>query len=127
MAGLQNAVDALRRAADDYENAVLKAHENGGTTLARASLVGVNAMLIRAERSLISPAGLPKRPWYKHLLYAPGLYTGYGVKTMPSAREAIEQRRWDEANTELSRIAEAIDAQARLVRSATEALIQLSK
>ena len=127
MAALQNAVDALRRAADDYEAAVTKAHENGGAALARASLAGINAKLMQVERALTSQAGLPKRPWYKHLMYAPGLYTGYGVKTMPAAREAIELGRWDEANTELGRIAEVIDAQARLVRSAAEALAQAAK
>jgi N-acetylated-alpha-linked acidic dipeptidase len=127
VAALQNAVDGLRRAADDYEAAVTKAHENGGAALARASLVGINAKLLQAERALTSPTGLPKRPWYKHLMYAPGLYTGYGVKTMPAAREAIELGRWDEANSELGRIAEVIDAQARLVRSAAEALSQVTK
>jgi N-acetylated-alpha-linked acidic dipeptidase len=127
MAALQNAMDALRRAADDYEAAVTKAHENGGAALARASLTGINARLMQVERALTSQAGLPKRPWYKHLMYAPGLYTGYGVKTMPAAREAIELGRWDEANTELGRIAEVIEAQARLVRSAAEALAQAAK
>jgi N-acetylated-alpha-linked acidic dipeptidase len=121
-APLQNAVDLLRRMADDYEVALGKASANGGAALDRASLGGVNAKLIQAERALTSPEGLPKRPWYQHLLYAPGLYTGYGVKTMPGAREAIELGRWDEANTELGRIAGAIEAQARLVRSATDEL-----
>ena len=91
----------------------------GGT---KASLTAVNSRLAQAERALTSPAGLPSRPWYKHLLYAPGLYTGYGVKTMPAAREAIEQGRWDQANAELARIASAIQAEAALVRSAREAL-----
>jgi len=121
-ASLQNSIDALERAADDYEKAVQRAHENGGAALARASLVSVNAKLTQAERAMTSPAGLPSRPWYKHLLYAPGLYTGYGVKTMPAAREAIEQGRWDEANVELARVAAAIDAEAALVRSARDAL-----
>ncbi|MEK7403393.1 MAG: transferrin receptor-like dimerization domain-containing protein [Gemmatimonadota bacterium] len=121
-APLRNAVDALRRAADDYEAAVMKAHDNGGSLLSRAAVAGVNAKLMQAERTLTSEAGLPKRPWYKHLLYAPGFYTGYGVKTMPAAREAIEQGWWAEADAELARIAAAIEAQARLVRSATDAL-----
>jgi len=121
-ASLRNSIDALQRAADDYEKAVQKAHENGGAALARASIATVNTKLLQAERAMTSPAGLPTRPWYKHLLYAPGLYTGYGVKTMPAAREAIEQGRWDEANVELGRIAAALDAEAALVRSAKDAL-----
>jgi N-acetylated-alpha-linked acidic dipeptidase len=126
-AALQNSIDRLQQAADDYEKAVQRAHENGGVALAWASVATVNAKLIQAERAMTSPSGLPSRPWYKHLLYAPGLYTGYGVKTMPAAREAIEQGRWDEANVELGRIAAALDAEATLVRSAREALEAATK
>jgi N-acetylated-alpha-linked acidic dipeptidase len=121
-APLVNAVDLLRRMAEDYEAAVGKAHEGAGAGLDRASLGPVNAKLIQAEHALTSPEGLPKRPWYQHLLYAPGLYTGYGVKTMPGAREAIEQGRWEEANTELARIAVVLEAQAKLIRSAADDL-----
>jgi N-acetylated-alpha-linked acidic dipeptidase len=121
-AGLRNAIESLQRAADDYEQTVQRAGENGGSALSRGSLAGVNSKLLGAERSLTSAAGLPSRPWYRHLLYAPGLYTGYGVKTMPAVREAIEQGRWDEANAELARVAAAIDAQAAHVRATTEAL-----
>ena len=121
------ALHALQRAADDYEVVVQRAHENGGAALARASLAGVNAKLMQAERAMTSSAGLPTRPWYKHLLYAPGLYTGYGVKTMPAAREAIERGRWDEANVELGRIAAAIDAEATLVRAARDGLDAATK
>jgi N-acetylated-alpha-linked acidic dipeptidase len=87
----------------------------------------VNTRLLQAERAMTHPAGLPTRPWYKHLLYAPGLYTGYGVKTMPAAREAIERGRWDEANVELARIAAALEAEAALVRSARDALDAATK
>jgi N-acetylated-alpha-linked acidic dipeptidase len=121
-AALQNAIDALQHAADDYERVVQRAHENGGAALSRASLASVNTKLLQAERAMTNPAGLPGRPWYKHLLYAPGLYTGYGVKTMPAAREAIERGRWDEANVELARVAAALEAEAALVRSARDAL-----
>ena len=46
-----------------------------------------------AERQLINETGLPRRDWYKHILYAPGFYTGYAVKTLPGIREAIEQKK----------------------------------
>lgn len=71
-APLVNAVDLLRRIADDYEAAVGKAHDGGGSVLDRVPLSGVNAKLIQAEHALTSREGLPKRPWYQHLLYAPG-------------------------------------------------------
>jgi N-acetylated-alpha-linked acidic dipeptidase len=57
--------------------------------------------LYKAEQKLLSDAGLPRRPWYKHCIYAPGLYTGYGVKTLPGIREAIEQRNWKEAQEQI--------------------------
>jgi N-acetylated-alpha-linked acidic dipeptidase len=121
-APLQNALDALDRATEEYQKAYDAAQGNGGAKLANAALDAVNAKLIQAERAMTSAAGLPTRPWYKHLLYAPGLYTGYGVKTMPAAREAIEQGRWDDATIELARIAGAIEAEAALVRAAADGL-----
>ena len=71
---------------------------------------------------MTAAGGLPGRSWYRHLLYAPGLYTGYGVKTMPAAREAIEQGKWDDANAELARIAAVLQAEAAVIRSARDAL-----
>ena len=120
---LQNAIEALESAASDYDKVAERANANGGAALDRPALASVNAQLLQAERAMTSASGLPGRPWYKHLLYAPGLYTGYGVKTMPGAREAIEQGRWAEANEQLARVAGAIDAEARLVRSARDALV----
>jgi N-acetylated-alpha-linked acidic dipeptidase len=61
----------------------------------------INRGLYRAEQQLLSPDGLPGRPWYKHVIYAPGLYTGYGVKTLPGIREAIEQRDWKQAQIQI--------------------------
>jgi N-acetylated-alpha-linked acidic dipeptidase len=62
----------------------------------------MNKLLYQAEQELLSPKGLPNRPWYKHTIYAPGFYTGYGVKTMPGIREAIEQRRWEQAQQQIN-------------------------
>ena len=59
--------------------------------------------------------GLLRRPWYKHLLYAPGVYTGYGVKTVPGVREAIEAKAWAEAETEIARVARALMAESEHV------------
>ena len=79
---------------------------NLADTLARAHLTGsraatVNEALYRAEQQLLSPNGLPRRPWYRHSIYAPGFYTGYGVKTLPGIREAIEQRNFTEAQQQI--------------------------
>ena len=76
-----------------------------------------NQSLYRAEQQLLNEPGLPRRSWYKHVLYAPGYYTGYGVKTMPGIREAIEQRNWNEAQEQIvtdariiAKLAEYFDA-----------------
>jgi N-acetylated-alpha-linked acidic dipeptidase len=61
-----------------------------------------------SERSLTSKEGLPKRPWFVHQIYAPGLYSGYGVKTLPGVREAIEQKNWKEASIQIEKVAKVI-------------------
>jgi N-acetylated-alpha-linked acidic dipeptidase len=62
---------------------------SGGSVSTTDALARMNRALIMAERDLIEPAGLPDRPWYRHVIYAPGLYTGYGVKTIPGVNEAV--------------------------------------
>ena len=63
--------------------------------------------------------GLPKRDWFKHLIYAPGLYTGYGVKTLPGIRESIEQEEWNQVATFVTRVSEALEGLADQVDDAT--------
>ncbi len=85
-------------------------------------MAALNQMLLQSERRLTDPAGLPRRPWYKHMIYAPGVYTGYSPKTMPGIREAIEQRRWQEADTEIARVAKVLENEAALIDSAASDL-----
>jgi N-acetylated-alpha-linked acidic dipeptidase len=70
----------------------------------------INAALTVLEGSLTDARGLPGREWYQHMIYAPGLHTGYGVKTLPGIREAIEERRWEEANRYVGVVARTLDA-----------------
>lgn len=70
--------------------------------------VELDAALIQTERSLLGD-GLPRRPWYKHAIYAPGFFTGYGVKTLPAIREALEEHNWLEATTEMPKVAATLD------------------
>jgi N-acetylated-alpha-linked acidic dipeptidase len=117
-APLLTAVDSLSHAAARYDNAL-----NSGTATAdaaqmkarAASIRSVNEQLLQAERAMTTTEGLKNRPWYRHLLYAPGFYTGYGVKTMPGVREAIEQGSWSEVDGEINRIALALTREATLV------------
>src|SRR5580693_7283837 len=94
-APLENGLAALTRGAERYDKAVQKAK------LDKPGNEAVNEKLIQNERGLTLPDGLPGRPWFQHQIYAPGFYTGYDVKTIPAVREAIEQRKWTEADTAL--------------------------
>lgn len=87
-------------------------------------LVKVNESLAHAERTLLLPDGLPHREWYRHQIYAPGLYTGYGVKTVPGVREAVDAKHWDEANQQARRVAQVLRAMAAQVEEATKLLKQ---
>jgi N-acetylated-alpha-linked acidic dipeptidase len=120
-APLENAIAELTRAADDYDRA-LKKLESDSTALDTRELRRVNQMMLESERALGHQAGLPGRPWFSHLIYAPGFYTGYGVKTMPGIRESIEQGHWPDADREIERVAAALRATAALVASSAEEL-----
>jgi N-acetylated-alpha-linked acidic dipeptidase len=85
-------------------------------------LAKLNEIVARAERALLLPDGLPGRPWYRHQIYAPGLYTGYGAKTLPGVREAVEAQRWEEANQQARRAAQALHAIADRVEEATRVI-----
>jgi N-acetylated-alpha-linked acidic dipeptidase len=121
-APLQNAMDALTRSADRYQKALDKVSANGELKISGDALKALNVTLLQSERKLTSEEGLPRRPWFKHLIYAPGLYTGYGVKTRPGVREAIEIGKWQEADEQIVKAGAVIDAEAKLVDSAAEQL-----
>lgn len=119
---LQNSADALTRSAGEYQKALAAAGANGGSVLASASIADVNALLIQSERKLTTPEGLPGRFWYKHQIYAPGVYTGYESKAIPAVREAIEQKKWKEAEQAMARAAAVLQDEAALVSSAAAEL-----
>ena len=108
-AELDNSIAKLQQSANafDKEYARLGTLADAGADTARERL---NATLTQLEQSLTDPRGLPGRDWYQHMLYAPGIYAGYGVKTMPGIREAIEERRWDEANQYIGVVSRALNA-----------------
>src|SRR5262249_22459445 len=115
-APLENASAGLTRAADRYKKAAEAARPK--LSGRQAAIKAVNAKLAQAERQLTDPDGLPRRPWYRHLLYAPGFYTGYGVKTVPGVREAIEEKQYREAEVEIARAAKALDRETALINAA---------
>jgi N-acetylated-alpha-linked acidic dipeptidase len=79
----------------------------------------LDAVLMAAERTLTRAEGLPRRPWFVHQVYAPGFYTGYGVKTLPAVREALEQREWTQAEEQARTVAGVLDGFAAQIDRAT--------
>jgi N-acetylated-alpha-linked acidic dipeptidase len=119
-APLENAATALAEAAERYRKVVESAR---ASLAARPEVVKrVNARLIQSERQLTDAAGLKNRQWFRHLLYAPGFYTGYAVKTVPGVRESIEQKWYSESDGEIARAAAAIDRLTALVTAAARDL-----
>jgi N-acetylated-alpha-linked acidic dipeptidase len=109
-APLLNARDRLGELANNIS-------AKAGSALSEDQQKTLNRLLYQSERLLIDDRGLPGRPWFRHQIYAPGFYTGYGVKTLPGVREAIEERRWEEAEEQIVRTAAAIDRFADTVES----------
>jgi N-acetylated-alpha-linked acidic dipeptidase len=120
-APMENAAELLARSAVRYQKA-LSQKQAGLSEIQAETLQALNAKLIGSERKLTNEDGLPRRPWYKHLLYAPGVYSGYGVKTVPGVREGIEQKRYAEAEQEIVRVAKALEQESELIDSAAQLL-----
>jgi N-acetylated-alpha-linked acidic dipeptidase len=125
-APLQNAVKALAAGAKAYQQAVAKAQPTFGNPTLASAARELNQLLLHAERRLTDPDGLPRRPWFKHLLYAPGVYSGYDAKTMPGVREGIELRRYAEAEKEIARLAKVLDALTAQLDSASKILARFN-
>jgi len=99
---LQNALSKLQEEVEALSKQDL-------TSLPAKKQEALNSLLMYAEQQLTSEEGLPRRPWYRHQIYAPGFYTGYGVKTLPGVREAIEQENWGEAQEQIKKLAGTLE------------------
>jgi N-acetylated-alpha-linked acidic dipeptidase len=102
-APLKNALLRLQEAAVEYEDVMSDSEVTSPE---------INRLLYTSERVLTREQGLSGRPWYKHHIYAPGFYTGYGVKTIPGVREAIEQRQYEAVGPQIALAAEVLDDMA---------------
>ncbi len=118
LAPLDNAIARLQASAKAFDAAYAKA----GATLPAERRARLNAALRDIDQLLLDPKGLPGRPWYQNLVYAPGRFTGYGAKTLPGVREAIEERRFADATeyaqrtgTVLANYAARLDAATAIV------------
>ena len=123
-APFDNAADALTTAAQRYHDAL---HEPWSAGVPANTLQDLNQKLMESERRLTTDEGVLRRGWYKHMIYAPGVYSGYGAKTIPGVREAIEQKHWDEANSEIVRISTVLNNETVLINSAAQDLEALKR
>jgi N-acetylated-alpha-linked acidic dipeptidase len=114
------AVKSLTESARRYETSFAKAAARGFGQV--RDFKSLNALLLQSERKLTSEQGLPQRPWFVHLLYAPGFYTGYGVKTVPGVRESLEQRLWKNAPGQIKNAKDALHALASQIDLAARIL-----
>ena len=89
-----------------------RAYAAQGAALPPDRRAKLNALLANIDQLLLDDTGLPGRPWFRNMVYAPGRFTGYGAKTLPGVREAIEERRFDDANAYAVRTAKVLDAYA---------------
>jgi N-acetylated-alpha-linked acidic dipeptidase len=117
---LKSAVQAVRESAHRYEDALTKAQAGGFAQV--KDFRSLNRALYTSERRMTDEEGLPRRAWFKHQIYAPGFYTGYGVKTLPGIREAIEQKQWSEVAPQMKKVVDTLRRLASQIDSATRML-----
>jgi N-acetylated-alpha-linked acidic dipeptidase len=121
-APLENGSAAFARSAAHFEKALAKAQEHGGNAYSDKAVQALNQQLIRSETGFLDEQGLPERPWFKNQIYAPGAYTGYGVKTLPAVRESIEQKKWAQAEAGAQSIGKVLEREAAMVEEAAKQL-----
>ena len=122
-APLENGAEAYARAAQRYRQAVARLNENANAWQSPA-LKEINAKLLLTERTFTVNQGLKERPWFKHQIYAPGAYTGYGAKPIPAVREAIEEDKWQDADQGAVLVGQVLLNEASLVDSIAQELEQ---
>jgi N-acetylated-alpha-linked acidic dipeptidase len=107
-APMKNAIELLKKSADDYSKALAK-FKSSGATISPQSLDAVNADLLGISRLFLNEKGLPERPWFKNQIYAPGAYTGYGAKPVAAVREYMDEKKWKEADAQIPVVAHVIE------------------
>ena len=120
-APLDNALVKLKASAIAYDAAYAAAAAQGFKPDAD-KLAALNHQLQGMEQDLTYSGGLPGRDWFKHMIYAAGLYTGYGAKTLPGVREAIEEQQWDTATQYINVLADTLDRYSAGLDKATALL-----
>jgi N-acetylated-alpha-linked acidic dipeptidase len=124
VSGLRSAVGSLAEAGGEFDRALETATALGARALDRHrdALEAINKQIYFTERDLGTEDGLPRRPWFRHMIYAPGFYTGYGVKTVPAVREALEQGDLEGARRYTLTAASVVERMVERVRDVTAQL-----
>jgi N-acetylated-alpha-linked acidic dipeptidase len=107
-APLKNGVEAIKKSAERYQSAFAK-WQTGGTEVPAPAAAALNADLLQIQRTFLSEKGLPERPWFKHQVYAPGAYTGYGAKPIAAVREYMDQEKWKEAEAQVPLVGQVLE------------------
>ncbi len=125
-AAIESALDALEEAGEGYEAALARLDDTSVEAVLQSTEASrLNQLLYTTERRLGHEEGLPQREWFRHQVYAPGFYTGYGVKTIPGVREGIEEEEWDAARFYVQVVSDALGALTDQVREAEQILADL--
>ena len=120
-APLKNGVESLKRSSERYQAAYAK-WEKSGTDLPPDVAAALNADLLKIQRAFLTERGLPERPWFKHQVYAPGAYTGYGAKPIAAVREYMDQEKWKEAEGQVPIVGQVLENVAAAINHAAEKL-----
>jgi N-acetylated-alpha-linked acidic dipeptidase len=119
---LKNGVEALKRSAERYQSAAAKAQAETAPALSPQALDTVNTDLVKIQRTFLTERGLPERPWFKHQVYAPGAYTGYGAKPIAAVREYMDEKKWTEAEAQVPGVAKVLEDVAAAIGKAADDL-----
>ncbi len=120
-APLKNGVEAIKKSAERYQSAFAK-WQTGATDLPAQTTAALNAELIQIQRTFLTERGLPERPWFKHQVYAPGAYTGYGAKPIAAVREYMDQEKWKEAEAQVPLVGQVLENVAVAIGKAADDL-----
>jgi len=121
-APLKNGVDSIKRSAERYQTAFAKSQGESAPALSAQALTSLNSDLLKIQRTFLTERGLPERPWFKHQVYAPGAYTGYGAKPIAAVREYMDEKKWAEAEAQVPVVAKVLEDVAVAIGKAAKDL-----
>ena len=120
-APLKNGAEAFKKSAERYQSAFAK-WQTGGIDLPPQTVTALNAELLQIQRTFLTEKGLPERPWFKHQVYAPGAYTGYGAKPIAAVREYMDEEKWKEADAQVPMVGQVLENVAAALGKAADDL-----